>query len=89
VDEIDKPDPQARKRQRLVDLGFGVPDWLRRVPVDFEAGATWWENPTAAGFDSSQPAVVASTGVSRYLTKGAIGVTPSSEQQSAPNTAAD
>jgi methyltransferase (TIGR00027 family) len=38
VYEIDRPGPQAWKRQRLVDLGFGIPDWLRLVPVDFEAG---------------------------------------------------
>jgi methyltransferase (TIGR00027 family) len=70
--EIDKPGPQAWKRQRLMDLGFGVPDWLRFVPVDFESGASWWESLTAAGFDAGQPAVVASTGVSMYLTKQAI-----------------
>ena len=38
VFEIDQPGPQAWKRQRLIELGFGVPDWLRFVPVDFEAG---------------------------------------------------
>ena len=36
--EIDKPGPQAWKRQRLIELGFGIPEWLRFVPVDFEAG---------------------------------------------------
>jgi methyltransferase (TIGR00027 family) len=75
VYEIDKPGPQAWKRQRLVDLGFGVPDWLRFVPVDFEAGASWWEGLTAAGFDKGQPAVVTSTGVSMYLTREAIEAT--------------
>ncbi|WP_198164472.1 class I SAM-dependent methyltransferase [Rhodoplanes sp. Z2-YC6860] len=38
VFEIDQPGTQAWKRQRLIDLGFGVPDWLRFVPVDFEGG---------------------------------------------------
>src|SRR5947209_14481088 len=38
VFEIDQPGTQAWKRQRLIDLGFGVPDWLHFVPVDFEAG---------------------------------------------------
>ncbi len=75
VFEIDKPGPQAWKRQRLVDLGFGIPDWLRFVPVDFEAEASWWENLIAGGFDASQPAVVASTGVSMYLTRDAIVAT--------------
>lgn len=73
--EIDKPGPQAWKRQRLTELGFGVPDWLHLVPVDFEAGASWWESLTAAGFDASQPAVVASTGLSMYLTREAIEAT--------------
>lgn len=72
VFEVDPPGPQAWKRQRLVELGLGVPDCLRFVPVDFEAGDAWWERLTAANFDPSQPAVVASTGVSMYLTLDAI-----------------
>jgi len=72
VFEIDQPGPQTWKRQRLVELGFGVPSFLRLVPVDFEAGDAWWERLSASGFDSRQPAVVASTGVSMYLTRGAI-----------------
>jgi methyltransferase (TIGR00027 family) len=75
VFEIDQPGPQAWKRQRLVDLGLGVPAFLRLVPVDFEAGDSWWEQLVAAGFDSARPAVVASTGVSMYLTKEAIMAT--------------
>ncbi|MEO8797870.1 MAG: class I SAM-dependent methyltransferase [Polyangiaceae bacterium] len=71
VFEIDRPSPQRWKRQRLIELGFGVPDWLRLVPVDFEAGASWREALVAAGFDASRPAVVASTGVSMYLTREA------------------
>ena len=75
VFEIDRPGPQAWKRQRLVDLGFGIPPFLRLVPVDFEAGDAWWERLTASGFDSRRPAVVASTGVSMYLTRDAIAAT--------------
>ena len=75
VFEVDQPGPQAWKRQRLVELGFGVPDWLRLVPVDFEAGGSWWEQLAAAGFDPGQPAVVASTGVTMYLTKDATAAT--------------
>jgi len=71
VFEVDRPGPQAWKRQRLTELGYGVPDWLRLVPVDFEAGGSWWEALPAAGFDPDQPAVVASTGVSMYLTRDA------------------
>jgi len=66
--EVDRPGPQAWKRQRLLDLGFGIPEWLRLVAVDFEAGASWRESLKAEGFDERAPAVVASTGVSMYLT---------------------
>ena len=72
VFEIDQPGPQRWKRQRLVDLGLGIPPFLRLVPVDFEAGDAWWERLAAAGFDVGKPAVVASTGVSMYLTQDAI-----------------
>lgn len=75
VFEIDEPGPQAWKRQRLIDVGLGVPAYLRLVPVDFEAGDGWWERLTASGFDSGRPAVVASTGVSMYLTLEAIMAT--------------
>jgi methyltransferase (TIGR00027 family) len=75
VFEVDPPGPQAWKRRRLIELGFGIPEWLRLVPVDFEAGDAWWQRLAAAGFDSGQPAIVASTGVSMYLTKDAIAAT--------------
>ena len=71
VFEVDQPGPQAWKRQRLLELGFGLPEWLQLVPVDFEAGGSWWDQVTAAGFDPGQPSVVVSTGVSMYLTKEA------------------
>jgi methyltransferase (TIGR00027 family) len=71
VFEVDQPGPQAWKRQRLIELGFGVPAWLRLVPVDFEAGGSWREQLATAGFDAGQPAVVVSTGVSMYLSKDA------------------
>ena len=71
VFEVDQPGPQAWKRQRLMDLGFGVPEWLRLVPVDFEAGEPWWERLVAVGFDPGRPAVVVSTGVTMYLTREA------------------
>ncbi|PYS32397.1 MAG: SAM-dependent methyltransferase, partial [Acidobacteria bacterium] len=73
--EVDRPGPQAWKRLRLIELGFGIPEWLRLVPVDFEGGDAWWQRLSAAGFDAVQPTVVASTGVSMYLTKDAITAT--------------
>jgi methyltransferase (TIGR00027 family) len=75
VFEVDQPGPQAWKRRRLIELGFGVPEWLRLVPVDFEAGEALWEKLSAAGFDPDKPAVVVSTGVSMYLTKEANAAT--------------
>ncbi|MGH8987602.1 MAG: class I SAM-dependent methyltransferase [Acidimicrobiales bacterium] len=69
VFEVDRPGQQAWKRQRLVDLGYGVPAWLRLVPTDFETPDDWYEKLSRAGFDPSERTVVASTGVSMYLTK--------------------
>jgi methyltransferase (TIGR00027 family) len=75
VFEVDQAGPQAWKRQRLLECGYGVPDWLRFVPIDFEAGESWWDGLRAAGFDQAKPAVIASTGVSMYLTRAAITAT--------------
>jgi methyltransferase (TIGR00027 family) len=75
VFEVDRPGPQAWKRRRLIEIGFGVPEWLGLVPVDFEAGGDWWRGLAAAGFDAGRPAVVASTGVSMYLTREAVAAT--------------
>ena len=75
VFEVDRPGPQEWKRERLTGLGYGVPGWLRLVPVDFEAAGSWRERLPAAGFEAGWPAVVASTGVSMYLTKDANAAT--------------
>ncbi|MEK2647065.1 class I SAM-dependent methyltransferase [Bdellovibrio sp. BCCA] len=72
VFEIDKPDTQAWKRQRLIETGYPIPEWLRFVPVDFELGDSWWDRLIAAGFDPKKPAIVTSIGVSMYLTMDAI-----------------
>jgi methyltransferase (TIGR00027 family) len=71
VFEIDQPGPQAWKRRRLSELGYGVPAGLHLVPDDFETGGSWWAKLAAAGFEATQPAVVASLGVSMYLTRAA------------------
>jgi methyltransferase (TIGR00027 family) len=84
VFEVDQPGPQTWKRRRLIELGFGVPEWLRLVPVDFEAGESLWEQLAAAGFDPRQPAVVVSTGVSMYLTKEANAATLAQFAELAP-----
>ncbi|MGE5596253.1 MAG: class I SAM-dependent methyltransferase [Hyphomicrobiales bacterium] len=75
VFEVDQPGPQAWKQQRLAELGYEVPGWLRFVPVDFEAGDSWWEQLLAAGFRAGRPAVVSSAGVTQYLTRDAVAAT--------------
>jgi methyltransferase (TIGR00027 family) len=69
--EVDRPGPQAWKRRRLAEVGYGIPPFLHFVPVDFEAGDDWVERLVAAGFDAGKPALVVSTGVSMYLSKEA------------------
>ncbi|MFF3275957.1 class I SAM-dependent methyltransferase [Streptomyces chrestomyceticus] len=73
--EVDQPGTQAWKRHRLVELGYRIPDWLRLVPVDFEADASWSEHLSTAGFDPGRPAVIVSTGVTMYLTKDTTAAT--------------
>ncbi|CAG9231921.1 S-adenosyl-L-methionine-dependent methyltransferase [Paraburkholderia sabiae] len=84
--EVDRPGATAWKRNRLIELGYGQPDWLRLVPVDFEAGQSWWEQIVNAGFDTSAPAVIASTGVSMYLTREANLATLRQIAQLAPGS---
>ena len=75
VFEIDQPGPQTWKRQRLEALGFGVPDSLRLIPVDFEADDDWWQALLDAGLDTEAKALVSSSGVSMYITKEATADT--------------
>jgi len=70
--ELDQPGPQEWKRQRLTDVGFGIPTYLKLVPVNFEEGDDWWTQLLASGFNTAQPTIVTSTGVSMYLTNEAI-----------------
>jgi methyltransferase (TIGR00027 family) len=86
VFEMDRPELQAWKRQRLVELGYGIPEWLRLVPLNFETSANWLLRLEAAGFGLKEPAVVASTGVSMYLTKDANAATMSWCAQLAPGS---
>jgi methyltransferase (TIGR00027 family) len=71
VFEVDQPGPQAWKRRRLDELGYGVPEYLRLVPVDFEADDDWWQ----ALLDAGTPALASSSGVSMYITKAATAAT--------------
>jgi methyltransferase (TIGR00027 family) len=73
--EVDRPGPQAWKRRRLVELGYGIPDWLNLVPTDFEDTDHWLRGLSAAGLNLDQPAVIVSTGVTMYLTRQATAAT--------------
>jgi len=86
VFEIDQPATQAWKRRRLNELGYGIPEWLRLVPVDFEAGQSWPGQLIAEGFDAARPAVVVSTGVSMYLSREATMATLRQVAGFAPGT---
>lgn len=86
VFEIDQPAPQAWKRQRLDELGYGVRDHLHLVPVDFESDHDWWQRLLDGGFDASVPAVVSSSGVSMYITKDATEATLSRLAHLAPGS---
>lgn len=74
VYEIDQPGTQAWKQQRLKELGYDIPERLHFVAVDFE-NSSWWEALLQAGFRIHEPAVVACTGVTLYLTSEAIKAT--------------
>lgn len=75
VYEIDQPDAQAWKRDRLNQLGYGVPDNLHLIPVDFEQTGDWWQALLDAGFDPAARALVSSSGVSMYITEQATSAT--------------
>lgn len=72
--EIDRGDTLKWKRERLAELGFGMPENLHFVEVDFET-MSWSEELRKAGFDTKKPAVVACTGVTLYLKKETIAAT--------------
>lgn len=70
--EIDEPGTLEWKRRRLIEAGYGVASGLHFVGVDFEKGQSWWDRLLQAGFNPQQPAVIACTGVTLYLSREAI-----------------
>lgn len=71
VYEIDQPHTLQWKKERLIKLGFGIPDYLHFVPVNFET-TSWLDALIKSSFDMNKPAVITCTGVTIYLTKQAI-----------------
>lgn len=69
--EIDQAYTLLWKQQKLEELGFNIPENLHFVSVDFE-NFSWWDELLQSGFNINEPAVVACTGVTLYLTKETI-----------------
>lgn len=72
--EVDHPDTQAWKRQRLADAEIPLPEMLTFVSVDFET-ETLSERLAAAGFDPTRRSFFTWLGVVPYLTEAAIFAT--------------
>jgi methyltransferase (TIGR00027 family) len=73
VFEVDLPELQAWKRNRLAELGVDVPPHLVFVPVDFEAGRlSLRKELVGAGFNPSAPAMISWVAVTQYLRQEAI-----------------
>ena len=69
--EVDHPDTQARKRQRLGAAGIACPASLTFVPADFER-QTLADAMQRGGFDPCQPAFVSWLGVIVYLARDVV-----------------
>lgn len=74
VFEVDHPDTQAWKRQRLAEAGIDIPDSLTFTPVDFDR-ETLPAGLVASGFDRNRPAVFVWLGVVMYLTRNIVMAT--------------
>src|SRR5918998_893984 len=74
VYEVDNPDTQAWKQNRLEAAGIAIPRSLTFVPVDFES-TTLSDGLAATDFDRNEPAVFMWLGVVMYLTMDAIRAT--------------
>jgi methyltransferase (TIGR00027 family) len=71
VFEVNHPDTQIMKRERLAAMAITPPKELTFVPVNFEIDRLD-ERLHAAGFDSAQPALFSWLGVSMYLPVKAV-----------------
>ena len=71
VFEVDAPQTQRDKRERLARAGIVEPANLTFVPVDFER-TSLAECLSDAGFDRDAPAFFSWLGVTMYLTRAAI-----------------
>ena len=67
VFEIDHPDTQRYKLERIDELGWNIPKNIHFVPVDFER-ERMCDKLISAGFDPSKKTFFSILGVSYYLT---------------------
>lgn len=74
VFEVDHPDTQAGKRERLRHAGIAIPESMRFAPVDFERD-TLAHGLEAVGFRREEPAFFSWLGVVPYLTRDAAFAT--------------
>lgn len=69
--EVDHPDTQRWKLDRLAEAGVRPADSLRHVAVDFEKDSLG-ERLAASGFDGHRPAFFSWLGVSYYLNRDSV-----------------
>jgi methyltransferase (TIGR00027 family) len=84
--EVDEPKTQRWKQDRLRDLAMPVPQHLRFVPLNFESGDSWVNAISMTGFDVTQASVVASTGVTQYISVDALTTTMREASELGPGT---
>ena len=75
VFEVDHPDTQVWKRERLRAARIAIPDSLRFVPVNFEKQDLGQALADALGFDAKRPAFFSLLGVTPYLTRDSVVTT--------------
>jgi methyltransferase (TIGR00027 family) len=71
VFEVDHPDTQVWKRERLRYAGIAIPESMRFAPVDFERD-TLEHGLDSVGFRRDEPAFFSWLGVTPYLTRNAV-----------------
>lgn len=72
--EIDHPESQAFKRERLLQRGIAIPDNVEFCPIDFERESLA-KGLVKSSLDSIAPAFFSWLGVTQYLTGEAIDTT--------------
>ncbi|AGB23040.1 methyltransferase, putative, TIGR00027 family [Mycobacterium sp. JS623] len=72
VFEVDHPDTQSVKRQRVDAVGLTCPPNMHFVAVDFNAADSLADALTGAGFDASKPSIWSWLGVVTYRRVDAV-----------------